>query len=120
MQQKATIQQQDIKVVFDTEKNQCREIGQTGNEVLTLHKDIRFQALAHVQGPPSSPSHAITKPITFANNTIIFYKTGVLSSGVVYLLDTQNNVQYALSNAVSSISFIRLYQYAAGKWTVIE
>lgn len=120
MQQKAITQKQDIKVILDVEKNWFKETDVTGNETFELQEHMRFKVCPGIQGPPSSPIYAVTKPITFPNNEVIFYKTGVLSSGTMYLLDTQSNTQYALSNAVSSISFVRLYQYANETWIPID
>lgn len=121
VQHKAIVQREDIKIICDIENSQCVEENTTiGKEIFTLHNDIRFQILPGILGPPASAQHIITKPTTFIHNTIVFYKTGVISSGTIYLLNTQSNTQYALSNAISPISFLRLYQYKNGKWEIIE
>jgi prepilin-type N-terminal cleavage/methylation domain-containing protein len=72
-----------------------------------------------MQGPPSKPVAAPAKCCTFEDNTIIFYPDGIISSGVLYLLDTKTGRQYALSSGVGHTSFLRLYSYD-GVWRSIE
>jgi lysozyme family protein len=120
MQNKALLQGEDLEVVFDIEKGSYYERNVQANHVHFLHQDIKIHILPGVKGPPSSPQAIVQKPITFVGNTVIFYKTGIVSSGVIYIADTKNNVQYAISNAVSSISCIRLYQYTKDeKWVLV-
>lgn len=81
-----------------------------------LCKQLEFGAQKGVKGPPSSPTHAITKPITFSDNQITAAPTGVLSSGTVYVQDTTRGNSYALTNAVSAVSQLRLYRWEKNKW----
>ncbi|MFZ5953664.1 MAG: type II secretion system protein [Candidatus Dependentiae bacterium] len=61
------------------------------------------------------PNTHHSKASSFKHNKIIFYPSGIISAGTVYLIHSQANRTYALSNAVSSVSFLRKYQYA-GSW----
>lgn len=74
-----------------------------------LPRSIFFGVPSNVKGPPSSPYHEINKPITFKNNRIDFHPDGIISSGTVYL--KTGNFVYAVSNAVSQISYLRTYYY---------
>jgi len=114
-QQKALALQKDISIFFDPQA----QIYIIENIPYALEKNIVFAVLPGIKGPPSTPTQVITQPITYKNNTVIFYKNGVISSGTVYLLDTFYNIQYAITNAVGEISYLRLYQYDAGKWSII-
>ena len=61
----------------------------------------------------------IEKAITFPGYAIHFYPTGIISSGTVYLVDKKKKCMYALSNAVSQVSYLRLYRYD-GRWKLIS
>lgn len=82
-----------------------------GNHDRTLTAGVDFGALSAIQGPPAQPTHGITQPVTFQKNTIIFYPSGIISSGTIYLTDASHSCCYALSNGVASISFLRRYVY---------
>ena len=79
------------------------------NEMLPAK--VSFGFIPGSKGPPASADKLIQKPITFVNNRIVFYPTGIISAGTVYLTDQKKQVMYALSNAVSQISFLRTYRY---------
>lgn len=115
MQQKAIALQEDISLVFQPEKQTYI----AENMIHELPEYINFFILPGVQGPPATPTHIITQPITYKNNTIIFYKNGAISAGTIYLFDRYYKVQYAITNAVSTISYFRLYQYESGAWKII-
>ena len=76
---------------------------------------VQFGILPQVNGPPSSPSHALTLPITFSNEKIVFYPDGIISSGIIYMIDSNHHDIYALSSGVANVSFLRKYRYD-GKW----
>lgn len=114
LQQKAIATNTELVVTFDTEKNEYR--CDTTREVLSQR--ILFGFLPNVLGSPGSPSHKIEKAITFPNSSIHFYPTGIISSGTVYLVDKKKHYMYALSNAVSQFSYLRLYRYD-GKWKLL-
>jgi prepilin-type N-terminal cleavage/methylation domain-containing protein len=80
---------------------------------------VRINFMPGIKGPPSAPIHTVTKPITFKNSQIIFYPSGVISAGTIYLTDTYNHYQYALSVPIASISYIRMYQYDK-KWKLVS
>ena len=99
---------------FDVQKNEyrCDKIHEK------LSQRISFGSLPNVLGPPGSPSHKIEKAVTFPSFAIHFYPTGIISSGTVYLVDKKKQYMYALSNAVSQFSYLRLYRYD-GKWKLL-
>ncbi len=83
-----------------------------------LPPQIRLGFLSRAQGPPGSANKPIHNAITFSGNRIVFYPTGIISAGTVYLIDRSQQSMYALSNAVSQVSYLRMYQYD-GKWNQI-
>lgn len=115
LQQKAIASNSDQILVCEVEKNRYR--GDNVNE--TLSPRVCFGFLPNVLGSPGSPSRIINKAITFADSSIHFYPTGTLSSGTLYLTDTNKKIMYALSNAVSQVSYLRLYRYD-GKWKLLD
>ena len=103
------------KLVFDVQQKsyqyeQCRQV---------LPSQVSFGIIPNALGPPGSAKRPIQKVITFSNNTIVFYPTGVISAGTVYLVDNAQHVMYALSNAVSQVSYLRMYQYD-GTWHLLS
>jgi prepilin-type N-terminal cleavage/methylation domain-containing protein len=115
MQQKAIASNSDQNLVCDTENNTYR--GDNVNE--TLSSRVCFGFLPNVLGSPGSPTRPINKAVTFADSSIHFFPTGTLSSGTVYLTDKSKKNMYALSNAVSQVSYLRLYRYD-GKWKLLD
>lgn len=114
LQQKAIATDKDQVLVCDEQKNKYSD-GKM-NEILSSR--ISFGYLPNVLGSPGSPSHKITKAITFADSSIHFYPTGIISAGTVYLADKNKKTMYALSNAVSQVSYLRLYRYDKG-WKLL-
>lgn len=78
---------------------------------IQLSKHVIFGFLENSKGPPSNAKYLINKASTFKNNTIIFYKDGTISSGVIYIKDKNNQFMYALSSGISSITYLRRYKY---------
>ena len=115
LQQKALATNNDQLLVFDREKNKYR----FDNTYETLSKRVSFGFLPNVLGSPGSPSQRIKKAITFADSSIHFYPTGIISAGTVYLTDKNKKTMYALSNAVSQVSYLRLYRYD-GTWKLLD
>ena len=118
LQQKAMASNSEQILVCDEYKNEYR--GDNVNE--TLSPRVCFGFLPNVLGSPGSPAHRITKAITFPGSAIHFYPTGVISSGTLYLTDKNKKIMYALSNAVSPVSYLRLYRYDGydGKWKLLH
>ena len=114
LQQKAMATNSDQFLVCDTQKNEYR----LDNVHELLSRRIEFGFLPHVLGSPGSPSRSIKKAITFPDSSIHFYPTGTISSGTVYLTDKNKKIMYALSNAVSQVSYLRLYRYD-GRWKLL-
>src|SRR6266404_3269859 len=103
LQQKAITTDKDQVLVCDEQKNKYSD----GRMNEALSSRISFGYLPNVLGSPGSPSRTITKAITFADSSIHFYPTGTISSGTLYLTDKNKNIMYALSNAVSQVSYLR-------------
>lgn len=76
-----------------------------------LPHSITFGVCSGIKGPPATPTKPIKEPVTFKNNQIIFHETGIISAGAAYLIDAQHKHCYALTAAVSPISYMRLYRY---------
>ena len=116
LQWQAVSSNQPQMLTFDSVNNTYNSI----NGLHRMPKQVQFGADNSIKGPPSNPTHPINKPITFVDNTITFAPTGIVSSGTVYLKDTSRTRFYALTNAVSSISFLRLYRYEHKKWQLLS
>ena len=84
----------------------------------TLPQQLRFGAATGILGPPSAPQKPITHGITFPRNQIIFYPTGIVHAGTVYLSDKEGTYTGALSCAVSHASYVRKYAYT-GRWKLL-
>lgn len=100
-----TNQQQIIQV--DIVQNRYSINGRTYH----LSPGVCFGIISGAKGPPGHPTNLLANPITFAQQQIVCSAHGIISSGTVYLTDTQHTVLYALSNAVSHISYLRRYVY---------
>ncbi len=97
------------ELFFDIENNTYCANGQ----MRVLPPFLKFGIISDAKGPPSSPHSILKEPITFADNTITFSPDGIISSGTVYLTDSQT--LYAISSSVSHVSYLRKYRYD-GKW----
>ena len=115
LQQTAMVTNTTKELVFD-QKNKSYTYNSTTEK---LSKNTEFGILPGTLGPPSNPTHPITSPITFSNEKIIFYPDGIIQPGTVYLIRKDIQVMYALSCAVSQVSFLRIYHYD-GKWHCIS
>ncbi len=113
MQHKACATHQEQTITFNLGNNSYSFAGH--KHVLPVQ--IKFGVLPDSKGPPSAPRRAINKPITFKNNTVVCYPTGIIAAGTAYLTDNKQ-CMYALSCPVSSVSYIRKYRYANG-WKLI-
>jgi len=111
MQQLAIATNEEKYLIFDEKKQEY--YFDTYHEKLSQR--VRFDFLSETKGPPGSPVNNIEKAITFLSHRICFYPTGIISSGTVYLVDVKKQSLYALSNAVSHVSFLRMYTYN-GSW----
>ncbi len=115
MQQHAIATNTEMVLTCDTVQN--KYYGDNVRESLT--SPIMFGAIPGVRGSPGSPSRVIQHPVTFANSQIHFYPTGIISSGTVYVTNRKKQYMYALSNAVSQVSYLRFYRYD-GKWNLLS
>lgn len=114
LQQHAIATNSEQILTCDEQKNEYR----SGNIGEKLSQRISFGFLPGAWGSPGSLTHPIKKAITFPGCLIHFYPTGVISSGTVYLADKKKQYMYALSNAVSQVSYLRLYRYD-GIWKLL-
>ena len=115
LQQKAIATNSEQHLVCDEQKNEYR----LDSVHETLSRRVAFGFLPNVLGSPGSPSRSIEKAITFPDSSIHFYPTGTISSGTVYLIDKNKKIMYALSNAISQVSYLRLYRYD-GRWKLLS
>jgi len=107
LQQCALVSNKQQELIF----SQANKSYHHHNHNETLPTKVSFDFISGAKGPPASANKLIQKSITFANNRIIFYPTGIISAGTVYLTDQTKQAMYALSNGVSQISFLRTYRY---------
>lgn len=84
-----------------------------------LPKYVHFGAAPDLLGPPSDPHKKINHGVTFPLNQIIFYPTGIVHAGTVYLSDIDNTCTYALTCAVSQASYLRKYYYNS-RWELVS
>ena len=87
----------------------------------TTHKlcaAVKFGVPRGIKGPPSSPTHVITHPITCAHNRIECTCQGAMTPGTLYLTDTDEQYVYALTIPVGDISYVRKYAYD-GAWSIM-
>jgi len=115
LQQTAMITNSCKELIFD-QKNKSYSYDSTTEK---LSRNTEFGILAGALGPPSNPARPLTNPVTFSNEKIIFHPDGIIQSGTVYLIRKDIQVMYALSCAVSQVSFLRIYRYD-GKWHCIS
>lgn len=94
-------------IYLDIEQNSYRY----HDRLFRLSPGICFGVPPGVKGPPSGPTRPLTHPCTFTHNQIVCSPHGIISSGTVYLTDHTRSVVYALSNAVSQVSYMRMYVY---------
>lgn len=106
-QQVAQMRQEHCDIVCDLKKNSYA----CDNHVRQLPRSVVFGAKQGILGPPSGGHALVTNPITFKDACIRSSANGTLSAGTVYLVDTGKRYQYALSSAVTQVSYIRCYRY---------
>jgi prepilin-type N-terminal cleavage/methylation domain-containing protein len=114
LQQEALLTRTIKELIFDRAGNGYS----FGSRHHTFNKAVCFLGATRLQGPPSEPTHRITSAVTFVHDRIVFYPDGIISSGAVYLCDARQKVVYALSNAVSQVSYLRRYVYDK-TWVII-
>ena len=115
LQRKALMQHAPQRLSFDRQRNSYTACGKE----YRLPKHVQFGTAPGVKGPPSSPSLLVTRPITFTGDHIMFHPDGIMQSGTIYLTDIHRSCSYALSCAVSPVSYLRKYQYTDA-WHLIS
>lgn len=91
----------------------------TKERMQSLGHGVQFGFLHQLLGPPSQPTRLIDKAITFLNNRINFYADGTMSSGTIYMLDSQKRRCYAITIPAGQAPFIRSYEYQ-DRWVLIS
>lgn len=114
LQQKALVMREEIRLVCDVTNRTLS----TSTHKEELAQGVFFGYLQSVMGPPSKPNQLLHNPITFANNTAIFYPDGTISSGTIYLIDAQKSCMYAITCPSGQVGFIRIYRYDHG-WNIL-
>lgn len=115
LQRKAKIEHKNQLLFIDVKNNKyaCQSCSHMLSQKVTLG------ILNSVKGPPAQPENTITKPVTFKNDTIVFYPNGTISSGTVYFTDNSKTCLYALSCGVSQVAHLRRYCYK-NQWLFIK
>lgn len=101
-------------IYFDTTANTYTWATKTES----LPRTLRFGVIKGTYGPPAHPTKLVHTPITFTGNKITFYPDGIIQAGTLYIVDNQETSMYALSNAVSQFSYLRMYYYD-GSWQTL-
>ncbi len=81
---------------------------------------VRFGVVDGAMGPPSRPERPIVRACTFPDSTITCWPDGIIQAGVLYLVDHKKRYGYAISNAVGSVSYLRIYRYEQNEWRILE
>jgi len=116
VQHKAIIEHETHTLTLDTAH--ARYMDDKFTEI--LNPPIQFGIKPNTYGPPSKPTTLLTRPSTFANDQILFYPNGTISSGTVYLTDTSKAFMYAISIGVAQMPYVRLYRHAGNTWMPIR
>lgn len=116
LQRCALITGKEQELIFD----QSQGLFSYHNHEYHLPKQVTFDVLPEIKGPPSSPTLPVQHAITFVNNRIVFHPDGIIGSGTVYLVDSAKQYLFALTSPVSAISYLRKYKYVQNKWQLIE
>ena len=111
LRQSAITENRNIVLALDPSKKSYSYLDYT----YKLPSTVQFGFPDYAYGPPSRPHKKLSLPITFKNNEILFYKDGIISSGVIYLTDSSKQFLYALSNGISQFSYMRRYRYTS-RW----
>lgn len=114
MQRRALLTGQQQSVHLDLHNNSYTFNGRTHK----LAQGVIFGTMP-VKGPPASPHTLLTNACTFTQNIITFYPSGIIDAGSLYLTNNAHSILYALTNAVSSYSYLRTYCYA-DTWHMLE
>ena len=115
LQRRALMTKKSQTVSFDLEHNSYSANGR----VYRLPSHVIFGTMQGVKGPPSSPENLLTEPITFKDNSAIFHPNGIIKPGAIYLTDSSKRCTYALSCAVSTVYYLRKYQYT-DRWQLLS
>jgi type II secretory pathway pseudopilin PulG len=115
MQRRALIKKEPQTLRFDIAQQHYH----FENRTHKLAAGVMFGVINGVKGPPATPTKLLTSPCTFKNNSITFYPDGIIDAGSIYITNKEHTQLYALTNAVSTYSYLRTYCYA-GTWNSVE
>ncbi len=88
-------------------------------DLYILSSYVRFGIVDDAMGPPSYPVRPIVRACTFPDNSITCWPDGIIQAGVLYVVDHKKRYGYAISNAVGSLSHLRIYRYEQNKWRML-
>lgn len=115
MQRRALVKKEPQTISLDL-AGQCYHFEGKTHKLLP---DARFDIIKGVKGPPATPTKILTSACTFKNNSITFYPDGIIDAGSIYITNKDHTLLYALTNAVSTYSYLRTYCYA-DTWNPLE
>lgn len=104
-----------IEIVFD----QTKKSYSCGIYCETLPRHVVFGASPECKGPPSAPEKPITDAITFEKKRAMCYPDGTIQSGTVYMLDTKNNISYAITVPIGHVTYLKRYEFGNHRWNVL-
>ncbi len=116
MQREAMCSNSKKNLKFLASKNKYQYDGIT----ISLSHGVLFGVVMGAKGPPSLHMKSPKAAITYQNQEILFWSDGKMSSGSVYLTNHSHDVMYAVTTAISHVSYIRMYTYYRGKWERIR
>lgn len=107
LKQKSITSNQAHKLVFNVKQNSYTYQINNKKVLRKLPYNLKIEILEKSFGPPSKKTGPLNKPVTFVNNTVIFYSDGKISPGSLYLKSGNNMV--AITCPISQIAYIRKY-----------
>ena len=122
LQQRAIASNNQQEIIFDLQNNSY--LMNSNPKENKLANVVKFGFLQNSYGPPSDPTKLIQNAVSFKKDgtnkfKVIFYPDGKVESGSIYLIDKDYKNMMALTIPVSSVSYIRKYEYKNGKWVVL-
>ena len=117
LQQKAIARGSEERLSFDL-ANHTYSYPTMHNRLAShrLAREVLFGTLPHAHGPPSKPTTMLDRASTFPDDRIVFFPTGVATSGTIYLKTKSSALLAALTCAVSQATCTRRYFYDRGRW----
>lgn len=115
LQQRARATGKEILLTFDQEKKSYH----FGNQNESMVPGVYFAFPDHAP-TLSNSTLRMKKPITFVENKISFYPSGIVQAGTVCFSNFSKKVGYALSSSVGVLSQLRQYAWNGRSWKQLE